>query len=340
MTDHDLHVDPLSALEAFVDPPDAELELAECRLAMMRRITILSEHAWEGRVNEALVERWLQNFDGKSGFAPELERLHALYLLSQLLFFGEREIRVLLRALHRDLCVVPMIARIRQANSGTRDGQLIQSHLSQQMSLTRFFGLGSPSESGGMLLYTYRQENNLHKSHFPELSFSLTQASGNDTDRDIQRYIFLDDLCGSGESAVKFSKMHLERLRDQAPHATISYHCLFATSDGLDEVRRNSVFGENAKAIFELDRSYKSISTGSRYFKIRPKSIEENVLSAIALCYGELVAPGDGRGFGKGELLLAFSHNTPDNTLPIIWREPKNGSPIPWTPAFTRHMKS
>lgn len=107
----------------------------------------------------------------------------------------------------------------------------------------------------------------------------------------------------------------------------------------MTRVRSHPVFGQNAKAIFELDESYASLSDGSRYFKIKPSSVEEHVLKDVGLKYGERIAPSHGGGWDNAQLLLGFSHNIPDNTLPIIWRDPKNGSPVAWTAAMRRYMK-
>jgi hypothetical protein len=41
-------------------------------------------------------------------------------------------------------------------------------------------------------------------------------------------------------------------------------------------------------------------------------------------------------GFENGQLLVGFHHNTPDNTLPIIWYDEEFAS---WTPIFKRYNK-
>ena len=302
---------------------------------------ILSDYAWERRVDQRSVERWLDNFDGRSGLSQEAERLHALYFLSQFLYFGVREIRVLLQALFRDLFLIPLIQEIRKKKGGSRDPALISQELSIAMSKTRFMGVGNPSESGVHLLYYFRQENDLQKRSFMDTAqiFTLSGGAREVTDPCIDRYIFLDDVCGSGDTALTYSTNFLQELREKKPQAHIAYHCIFATEMGLSNVRQNTVFGDNAKAIFELDASYRCLSSESRYFNNCPAQIEKTHLSQVALSYGELLAPGHAGGFGNGQLLLGFSHNIPDNTLPIIWRDSSNGSPIPWTAALRRYMK-
>ena len=334
---------PLDALRSFVDATDIDdVDDAKlCSELLMKRILVLSDYAWEHRIDRPAVDSWLKNFNGRSGLPPDVEKLHALYFLSQFLYFGVREIRVLLQALFRDLFLIPLIQEIRLKNGNTRDPMIVARELQLTMSRTRFMGVGNPSESGVHLLYYFRQENQLGKNSFMDTAQIFT-GSGSPraiTDPTIERYIFLDDVCGSGETVSIYSKSFLEELKATKPDVQIAYHCIFATEAGLKNVRDKTIFGQNAKAIFELDGSYRCLTADSRYFKIRPKPIEIAHLQKIALSYGQLVAPGHAGGFGDGQLLLGFSHNIPDNTLPIIWRDSANGSPIPWTAAIRRYMK-
>lgn len=333
--------DPLEALRNFVDPADPVSDAAECYDEMIDRILVLSDYAWERRIDKPAIDRWLENFNGRSGIEPYTEKLHALYLLSQLLFFGVREMRVLLKALYRDLFLIPLIQENRAQNGGTRDPLALSHALSEALNATRFLGVGNPSESGVHLLYYFRQENALRKNQFMDTAQIFTNEGGARRVRnpDIRRYVFVDDVCGSGETAAIYSRDFLEELKATDPTIELSYLCVFATAAGLQNVRNDTVFGERAQAIFDLDESYRSLSEKSRYFKIRPHSIDFDTAKAVALHYGNLIAPRHGGGFGDGQLLLGFSHNIPDNTLPIIWRDTSNGSPVQWTAAMPRYMK-
>ena len=55
------------------------------------------------------------------------------------------------------------------------------------------------------------------------------------------------------------------------------------------------------------------------------------------MSYGPLLRPEYPGGWGNNQLLLGFQHNTPDNTLPIMWAE--GDASRPWTPAFKRYAK-
>lgn len=310
---------------------------------LKKRITILNERAWEHRIDQDTIDRWLTNFDGHSGLPPDTERLHALYLLSQFMYFGNREIRVLLKSLYNNLFLTPLIQDIRKNLSNTRDLNLISNKLNDELKKTRFLGIGNPSESGVHLLYYFRQENGLSKNHFADNSQLIKRNPKTNENSlrypEITRYIFVDDVCGSGETAIRYSNGFLKDILALNKDVKIYYYCLFSTSDGMNSVRTASAFKENCGAVYELDKSYKSLNDDSRYFKSLPEGIDLGTAKKVALTYGELLCPGHALGFLDGQMLLGFTHNTPDNTLPIIWMDAENDAGISWIPIFKRYPK-
>jgi hypothetical protein len=262
-----------------------------------------------------------------------------------MMYFGGREIRVLLRALYTNLVLIPIIQYVRKHNQATRDEGLIKREVFACLSKTRFLGVGNPSESGVHLLYYFRQENSLPKELFLDAANIFTRANVDGKsdvvlrDNSVERYIFLDDLCGSGETAEKYSEDLLPRILSVGGEVDLHYYSIFATSHGLKRVREKSLFADRCGSVFELDETYKCLTEGSRYLTSMPKSINKEILLKLNLHYGNLVCPGHPTGFENGQLLLAFNHNTPDNTLPIIWRDQANGSPTPWESALKRYHK-
>ena len=337
-------LDDMRALYA----PDEEQrpDWASTHDALQSRITILSDRAWEGRIKWDLVERWLANFTGDSGLTIEEERVHALYLLSQFLYFGSREIRVLLRALFRDLFLLPLIQEVRTKNGGLRDPAQLRILTQLELEKTRFLGVGNPSESGVHLLYFFRQENGLKKEHFLDTAQILERVRRpGQPDQyqlrypDVERYIFVDDVCGSGDTAVRYSKDFLEEVKVLNPGAVLSYLSIFSTAEGMKTVRDDSIFGNASSAVYELDASYRCLSADSRYLKVVPDNISPDMVRKIGLHYGALLWPNHPSGFLGNELLLGFHHNTPDNTVPIVWMDESHGAAVSWTPVFRRYPK-
>lgn len=306
------------------------------------RLVTLDERIWEGLANGPAIESWLGNFVGNTGGSADNERLHALYLLSQFMYFGAREIRVLLRALYRDLFLLPLAQRVR---GQVKDAVEFESLMRQEKEATRFLGVGNPSESGVHLLYYFRQENRLSKLAFLD-SAQIYKVEEQDGVRkrvarhaNVKRYIFLDDMCGSGETAIRYSQDLLPELIAGADDIEVHYIALFACKDGLDRVRRETVFGKYCSAVYELDDSYKWAGSESRYLSSLPSALDKDLLIALPNTYGRQIFPDHPLGFLGGQLLLGFFHNTPDNTLPIIWGDQENGSSTPWYPIFRRYPK-
>ncbi|MBW6401947.1 hypothetical protein KPL78_29140 [Roseomonas sp. HJA6] len=307
------------------------------------RITVLNERVWENRNQWPQVEAWLANFDGRAGFDPEVEQLHALFLLSQFLFIGSAETRVLLQSVYRDLFLIPLIQEVRESLGGCRDRHIVETAVNEALAKTRFLGVGNPSESGVHLLYYFRQENRLSKSQFLDSAAVFTSTLGEDgkikralADSDIERYIFVDDVCGSGDTAVNYSDGIVTELLALKPDAKLHYLAMFATRKGIETVR-STKFGAGSAAVFELDDSYRCLSAGARILLDAPPHIDPATLEKVAMSYGALLRPGYPGGWGNNQLLLGFQHNTPDNTLPIMWAE--GDASHPWTPAFKRYAK-
>ncbi len=312
-------------------------------LPLFAKIKTLNETVWERRATEPAVLAWLQNFASPDPPpAPSQdEAFHALFLLSNLMYFGSRQIRALLRALYRDLYRYPIIEAIRRSHGDTVDSDVIDPLFHDRRSATRFLGMGNPSESGCHLLYYFRQENSLPKDLFihSHQIFSRNVSTGAATLRDpaVTHYVFIDDFCGSGNQAIEYSKDLVEAIKALRPEAIVSYFALFASSHGLARIRNDASFDAVA-AVYELDSSFRCFAADSRYFKTSTDGIDRTFCEDMCRRYGvTLVSPEHSLGYQDSQLLLGFHHNTPDNTLPIIWfDDPPHAA---WTPIFRRYPK-
>src|SRR4051812_1588875 len=92
--------------------------------SLMAKVKTLNEALWEKRATEPAILNWLDNFADSNPPNPD-ERLHALYLLSNFMYFGSRQIRELLKALYRDLYRYPIVEAIRRLNNDTVDSRII-----------------------------------------------------------------------------------------------------------------------------------------------------------------------------------------------------------------------
>lgn len=186
---------------------------------LVGQIKVLSETIWEGKGNEAAITRWLDNF---SADPPHLsdDKLTALYLLSRFTYLGSREIKETLKAIYRDLVVYPVVESIRRRMNDTTDLDAINLELKKELASTVFLAAGNPSESGSHLLYYFRQENDLSRKAFIHAMEAFSRNVKPDGRHDIeianpniQRYVFLDDFCGTGKQAARYASGIVSEIR-------------------------------------------------------------------------------------------------------------------------------
>ncbi|KGF67816.1 hypothetical protein LL06_20185 [Hoeflea sp. BAL378] len=308
---------------------------------LYEKLKSLSETIWERKHSLNHIEEWVRQFSADDNVVDD-ERIHALYLLTNFIYFGQIEIRALLVSLYRDLFRTRIIHDIRRSNGNTTDVDFLQDEFLRKLKATRFLGVGNPSESGVHLLYYFRQENSLPKTAFinsHEIFDRETMGKSqvlSVRDKNIEHYVFIDDLCGSGTQAEQYSKDLVEPLRDLMPDVKIHYLVLFATDAGLKAVRDLKRY-DYVASVFELDPSFKALEPESRIFSNRDGRYDRLKVRATCEKHGMNLWAKHPLGYKNGQLLLGFSHNTPDNTLPIFWGE--GDAALPWTPMFKRHDK-
>ncbi|TRZ50402.1 hypothetical protein D4S03_06820 [bacterium] len=308
---------------------------------LFRKIKALNETIWEHRALLPMVEGWLDNFQPDDPGSPRSERLHALHLLAQFMYFGSREIREMLRAVFRDLYKYPIVDTIRRKNNNTRDINFIKAEFSKHLQSTRFLGVGNPSESGTHLLYYFRQENGLPKTQFIH-SHQIFKRYGQQEQTvlrspEVRRYVFLDDFCGSGTQASDYSNEIVKDIKELDSSIEVDYYMLFATRSGRDFVKNNTMF-DRAECVLELDDTFKCFGDACHYFLEQHEAIDKAFSLTTCRNYGLRLCPEHPLGFNDCQLLIGFHHNTPDNTLPIFWYDAPG--PLPWTPLFKRYMKN
>lgn len=308
-----------------------------------RKLKLFNESIWENRVPDGRIRRWLGNFS-------QDQRIGALYLLTQFVYFSKHQIDVLLTTLYRDLFMYNRISRIREQNEHTLDERIIFEEYKKILNKTRFVSFGNPSESSASLLMQFRQLNDLPVDLF--ISSSQIDESFL-ASQEIEHFVFIDDLCGSGSQGIDYSKQFIPEIKEYYPQSEVSYLMLVSTINGKRKIRNNADF-DHVDSVFELDDSFKCFDPSSRTFINKDDCIETDVVREFCEFYGydlmrqlnskigvadeliEDLSESNKFGFGDGQLLLGFHHNTPDNTMPIFWM---NEQEIDWFPIFKRFNK-
>lgn len=243
------------------------------------KIATLVQHAWDEEVRWPHIEAWLENFVGEV-LAKEQERKYALFALTRFMYFSRRMVREMLRSLYQDHFKSPMIQRIRRNFNGIRDSDFLQRQFEQELKATRFLGVGNPSESGAHLLYFFRQVNYLRKDLFADFSSAFEARSVRGSpgvtvgyaprEPGVHRFVFFDDLVGSGTQATQYLFTQLRKIRSLNGGLDIRFMSLFATAKGLERLNHPLLFNGKAMCLFELDDTFEAFSINSRYFSHPP----------------------------------------------------------------------
>ena len=302
----------------------------------MRQVKALSSAAWERECEGPVVSEWLGQFDGSSGVDVGNERYQMLFLLCNFLYFGTREIRELLRSVYRDLFRGPLIRQLRAANRDTVDEDLLSSLFCEELRKTRFLPVGNPSESSAHLLYYFRQENVLAREHFISPHEIWGSGGRGIRDRSTRRYVFLDDFAGTGDQALEYGADVVAPLLAEDEGLEVLYFLLFSTTKALDRVRDFGLF-TRVDCVFELGDEFRAFSDDSLYYQNVDEAISKEIGRRVAKHYGRKLGVEASLGYGDGELILGFSHNVPDNTLPVFWGDRIAG--LDWIAPFPRSPK-
>lgn len=314
------------------------------------KIECLNNILWEKRLSGESIERWLENFKNED------ERNAALYLLSRFVFFNEESINKLVKALFRDLYRYPIVETIRKNNGNTLDESIIEPEFDNVLNQTLFACVGNSSESSSHLQYQLRKQGRLAKPLFDYYKYDPISKK-RIINRQISRCVFVDDFCGTGRQVSRDRKVLeiIDEIKMFFPSVKVSYYTLVATYDGMEYARKSGVFDE-VESVIEMDDSFKCFSDISRIFGT-DCSFDKNDVERFCRDYGEklmthfytyvenltshpaVFAKYVGKnalGFLDCQLLVGFHHNTPDNTLPVMWY----GEDLTlWTPIFPRDNK-
>jgi hypothetical protein len=168
-----------------------------------------------------------------------------------------------------------------------------------------FLGIGhSPASSGNHFLYPL----------LAELRVDMDRARTADELTDLIKHgcpiVLVDDIVGSGNQAIKYSKSILK-----ARSQNIIYGCLYGLESGIENIQNNSHFSKVLVANLLKDKDC-AFTSNSQIF---PDTDLRKSIKRIATKYGKKIYPSGPIGYDDAGLLIAFPHNTPNNTLPIIW---------------------
>ncbi|MEC4091690.1 primase-helicase family protein [Pseudoalteromonas rubra] len=180
----------------------------------------------------------------------------------------------------------------------------------------------SSAASGSQFLYQYGKELGLKEKNFKSDDFRAH------LNRDID-IVFFDDIIGSGNQATKFFNNYLKNAR-----ARCHYVALLGFENGQENIRRDTNFN-SLLVIRTLYDECMAFSDNSQVFTTQE---EKELVKAVCLEWGKKLYPAHPLGYDDSQALIVMPHNTPNNTLPVVWAGPDSESyeKQPWHPVWPR----
>jgi hypothetical protein len=252
-------------------------------------------------------EAWAQ--DRKTKIVPWLHNFHpdhrslAMELLRNVDFFSKQQCYEWCQNLHTSLP-----SEISQSNN------------------TFYVGIGSASESGSLVSYYYRTANELDVTRF----LDLTQAADPIflQHRNARNLVFVDDFIGSGNQATRFWQSFSSRLGHHIHYLRFYYSAFIGRREGKTNIEEHTRF--RVSVVRHVTDSHKAFGDSSPLFKEGCREAAK----AIFWDYGYRLYPNHPLGFRDSQMLIILDHNTPNNTLPVLWSKTKG-----WVPLFDRSEK-
>ena len=264
--------------------------------------------SWQCDLTYDDIIRWLSNFTGEV-FDLNEERSIALWMLCNFTYYNKKEVNHLCKLLYKYL--------IHDLASKECDNDAL--NLTDLLDHTYFSALGEAGESGGLLLYFFRQEANLSIDRF---YYPSRIPIGKENIA-----VFIDDVTLSGGTATRFFHNYLKMKKDK--YKKIYYLTLFATKKAIEKIKDIEI---SVLCCNMLDERDKCFSENSIMFLNYPLIREK--AKQMAKHYGEkLETKKYALGYKDSQLCFGFNYNIPNNTLPIFW------SSNNWYPLFMRKEK-
>ena len=263
------------------------------------------EKSWRVDLSIEEIEAWLSNFSGKV-YDSSVERRLALWLLCNFTYYNEDEVNYLCGLLYKKL--VHQLLIYKSLKTAEDAENCIQNAV--------FTSIGKASESGGLLLYHFRQEAHLDLERF------IFPTGIADTEYDT--IVCIDDVMISGGTASSFFYSYIEKLSGKKV-----YYITLITTD--EAIKKLNEFGITVIYSIKLDDRNKAFSESSLLFFKFPTLLPYT--QTLAEVYGKLIEPKKYLGHGNGQYCFGMYYNIPNNSLPIFW------SSNEWTPIFLRKEK-
>lgn len=271
---------------------------------MMSVLKKVFEKSWKVDLDIEDINMWLENFTGIF-FNVEQERRLALWLLCNFTYYNDVEINHLCSVLFKKFVHMLM------SDYGLTSSEEVENYIGK----LKFTSIGRASESGGLILYHFRQEAQLSTDCF---IFPTSK-----TDSDI--IVCVDDVMMSGGTAQRFFYANEGNFNNKK----IYYLTILSSNEALLKLNALNIEVVSCAVLDERNQAFSEKSLC--FFKYPTLKEPAKIMSEG---YGKIIEPKKPLGHRNGQYCFGFSYNIPNNSLPIFWSS-SNG----WRPIFYRKEK-
>lgn len=197
------------------------------------------------------------------------------------------------------------------------------------------FPLGdSASEGGSSFLKLFIESLGLDKRNAPQGNFT------DYLDTPMESFVFIDDFIGSGKTIIKYIEKYESQIRKQRKlYKKFILLSLFCFKEKVGLLEKKFDYVGVANFLTESDKIFShesSIFEGDHIAKKRVESWCQEIGNELYE-HGPL-------GYDNNQTLIVFRHNTPNNSLPILWAGPMCESDQlvakSWNPVFPRRKQT
>ena len=255
-------------------------------------------------------------------FGNNIEKRLMFRLLQRVKFYNELQIREKVRGLHQKVQVDIAQRRVaRPADKRVRRGDILLS------------SFGNPAKSGASYARMYANENKVYVDNVASFN-DIPEALRNNNQ--IEAIVFVDDIIGSGTSAVpnldELNGKCGELLKEKQVKVFISAIC--GLHIGIEKLQDAIEKVPIETEVFVSDYLTESDQCFSDESEVFPSPEDREKAKGIALEFGKKLEKKTPLGFQNSQLLVVFHDNCPNNSLPILRKEPTGK--LKWRPLFKR----
>lgn len=280
-----------------------KLKLPE-NVSLIKKIMLTSNLIWDDKLSLPQINNWLSNFTGEV-FSIEKEKHLALWLLSNFVYYNNKEVKHLCKILYSDFIHSEAIF---YNNLGLSRADLIKKIIQE----TKFLNLGKSGESGGLISYYFRTESDISVNDF------LTDIK--DVEETTSHIVFVDDVTLSGSQASRKINTELKKINFSG---RISNLTMIASTNAIQKLNSSNISVISSVTLSDRNQAF---NENSNVFSFYPDIREDS--KKMAEHYGNKIYNEHPLGWKDGQYLFGFAYNTPNNTLPIFWSKTKGWIPI------------